>query len=184
MAVLTEGKTDELFDQLMKIDGKAEIVNGRIVHLMATGKEPGFGALRIVIAIDRYAFRTGIGRAVGDNVIFRVDVPNRKSFSPDAAYTLEARDGSMSAIASAPVFAVEVRSENDYGPAANRAIAAKIEEYFDAGTLAVWDVDLPSENVVTLHLPGQAPQIFRRGDSSHAGDALPNWTMEVDEIFA
>ena len=184
MAVLTDRKTDELFAQLMKIDGKAEIVNGRIVHQMPTGKEPGFGALQIVVSLHLYARQTGIGRAVGDNVIFRVDLPNRKSFSPDAGYTLEPRDGSMSAIGSAPVFAVEVRSENDYGPAAQRAIAAKTEDYFAAGTLAVWDVDLQSENVVTLHLPQQAPQIFRRGDSSHAGDALPDWTMEVDEIFA
>ena len=184
MAVLTESKTDELFDQLMRIDGKAEIVNGRIVHLMATGKEPGFAAGEIFASIREYARRIRIGRAVGDNVIFRVDLPNRKSFSPDAAYTLEARDGSMSAIFSAPVFAIEVRSENDYGPAAERAIAAKIEEYFEAGTLAVWDVDLQSENVVTLHLPGQAPQIFRRGQTADAGGALPGWTMEMDEIFA
>ncbi len=184
MAVLTDRKTDKLFDQLMRIDGKAEIVGGKIVPQMPTGKEPGFGALRIVIAIDRYAFRTGTGRAVGDNVIFRVDLPDRKSFSPDAGYTLEARDGAMGAINSAPVFAVEVRSENDYGPSAERAIAAKIADYFAAGTLAVWDVDLQSAAVVTLHLPAQAPQIFRRGDSSHAGAALPGWTMEVDEIFA
>lgn len=113
MAVLTDRKTDELFDQLMRIDGKAEIVNGSIVPLMPTGKEPGFGALQIVVSLHLYARQTGWGRAVGDNVIFRVDLPNRKSFSPDAAYTLEARDGSMSAIGSAPVFAVEVHREND-----------------------------------------------------------------------
>ena len=184
MAVLTDVKTDELFAQLMKIDGKAEIVGGRIDKHMPTGKEPGFGALQIVVSLHLHARQTGIGRAVGDNVIFRVDLPNRQSFSPDAAYTLEARDGSMSAIGSAPVFAVEVRSENDYGPGAQRAIAAKIEEYFAAGTLAVWDVDLLSENVVALHLPEQAPQFFRRGETAHAGDALPDWTMEVDEIFA
>ena len=184
MAVLTDGKTEQLFDQLMRIDGKAEIINGSIVHQMPTGKEPGFGALQIVMSLHLHARQTGIGRAVGDNVIFRVDLPNRKSFSPDAAYTLEARDGSMGAINSTPVFAVEVRSENDYGPSAERAIVAKIEEYFAAGTLAVWDVDLQSADVVTLHLPEQAPQIFRRGDSSHAGAALPGWTMEVDEIFA
>ena len=184
MGVTTDRKTDELFAQLMKIDGKAEIVNGEIKQQMPTGKEPGFGALEIVIALHFYARQTGIGRAVGDNVIFRVDLPHRKSFSPDAAYTLEARDGSMSAINSAPVFAVEVRSENDYGAAADRAIAAKIAEYFAAGTLAVWDVDLQSADVVTLHLPDAPPQIFRRGDTSHAGAALPDWTMEVDEIFA
>jgi Uma2 family endonuclease len=42
----------------------------------------------------------------------------------------------------APVFAVEVRSEGDYGPAAERELAEKRADYFAAGTLAVWDVDL------------------------------------------
>ncbi len=184
MAVLTDNVTDELFDQLMRIDGKAEIINGKIVHLMSTGKEPGFGALRIVISIDRYAFRTGVGRAVGDNVIFRVDLPNRKSFCADAAYIVAERDGNMGAVEGAPVFAVEVRSENDYGPASDRAIAQKIEDYFAAGTLAVWDVDLLSESVVTLFVPLAEPQIFRRGETADAGAALPGWTMEMDEIFA
>ena len=146
-------------------------------------KNPDSGRYKLLCRFT-HARQTGIGRAVGDNVIFRVDLPNRKSFSPNAGYTLEPRDGSMSAIGSAPVFAVEVRSENDYGPAAERAIAAKIADYFTAGTLAVWDVDLQSDDVVTLHVPDAAPQIFRRGESAHAGDALPEWTMEVDEIFA
>ena len=184
MAVLSDSKTDELFDQLMKIDGKAEIVNGAIVVGEADGFLPALAKAEILMALDRYARRTKNGRALGGTVAFRVDLPNRKSFCADAAYIFQSRDGNMGPVEGAPVFAVEVRSENDYGPAAERAIAAKIEEYFDAGTLAVWDVDLQSENVVTLHPPGQAPQIFRRGDSSHAGDALPGWTMEVDEIFA
>ena len=184
MAVLTQDKTDELIEQLMKIDGKAEIVGGRIVKQMPTGKEPGLSALQIVVSLFLYAQRIGRGRAVGDNVIFSVNLPDRKSFSPDAAYIDQERDGSMRAINGAPLFAVEVRSENDYGPSAERAIAAKITDYFAAGTRAVWDVDLLSENVVTLHQRQSAPQSFRRGDVADAGGALPAWTMDVDAIFA
>ena len=184
MAVLTDAKTDELMEQLMKIEGKAEIVGGRIVQQMATGEEPGLSALQIVVSLFLYAQRIGRGRAVGDNVIFSVDLPNRKSFSPDAAYMDQERSGSMRAINGAPLFAVEVRSENDYGPAAERAIAAKIAEYFAAGTRAVWDVDLLGENVVTLHQPNAALQTFRRGEIANAGDALADWTMSVDDIFA
>ena len=44
-----------------------------------------------------------------------------------------------------PTFAVEVRSENDYGPAAEREMAAKRADYFEAGTLVVWDVDPDAE---------------------------------------
>ncbi len=184
MAVLTDTRTDELMEQLLQIEGKAEIVDGRIKQQMPTGEEPGLSALQIVVSLFLYAQRIGRGRAVGDNVIFSVDLPNRKSFSPDAAYMTQERTGSMRAINGAPLFAVEVRSENYYGPTAERAIVAKIADYFAAGTRAVWDVDLLSENVVTLHRPQTEPVVFRRGETANAGEALADWTMAVDEIFA
>ncbi len=184
MATLTQDKTDLLFEQLMKIEGKAEIIGGRIVEFAPTGGEPSLASGEIFISLYFYARRIGQGRAVNGNLAFRVDLPNRKSFSPDAAYMTQERDGTMRPIDGAPIFAVEVRSENDYGPAAERAIAAKIADYFAAGTLAVWDVDLLSENVVTLHRPQMQTQVFRRGEIANAGEALPDWTMAVDEIFA
>ncbi len=184
MAVLIQSRTDELMEQLTKIEGKAEIVGGKIIQHVPTGEEPGLSALQIVVSLFVYAQRIGRGRAVGDNVIFSVSLPNRKSFSPDAAYMEQERSGSMRAINGAPLFAVEVRSENDYGPTAERAIAAKIADYFAAGTRAVWDVDLLSENVVTLHQPQTEPQTFQRGDIANAGEALADWTMPVNEIFA
>ena len=56
----------------------------------------------------------------------------------------------------APVFAVEVRSEGDYGPAAERAMAQKRADYFAAGTLVVWDVDLLSDEIVKSYRAGKA----------------------------
>lgn len=38
--------------------------------------------------------------------------------------------------------AVQVRSEGDYGAAAGRELTAQREDYFAAGTLVVWDVDV------------------------------------------
>lgn len=81
----------------------------------------------------------------------------------------------------APTFAVEVRSKVDYGPAAERAIAAKIADYFAAGTSVVWDVDLQSDNLITCHRasdPGN-PQVFRREDIADAEPAVPTWRFPV-----
>ena len=85
-----------------------------------------------------------------------------------------------------PVFAVEVRSENDYGPKAERAIHAKIGDYFAAGTLVVWDVDLLGEEVIAKYCAPNAttPQIFKRGETADAQPAVPGWTMPVDALFA
>ena len=60
------------------------------------------------------------------------------------------------------VTTVEVRSESDYGPTAERDIADKRADYFAAGTLAVWDVD-PITKTVTLYLPGSPTQALTFG---------------------
>jgi Uma2 family endonuclease len=85
----------------------------------------------------------------------------------------------------APVFAVEVRSENDYGPAAERAIREKRADYFACGTLVVWDVDLQSEDVIKSYKASdpENPGIFRCGEMADAEPAVPGWRMAVDELF-
>jgi Uma2 family endonuclease len=86
----------------------------------------------------------------------------------------------------APRFAVEVRSEGDYGRAAERKMAAKRDDYFAAGTLVVWDVDLLSDDVVRVYRatdPDQ-PTIYRRGELAEAEPAVPDWRMPVDDLFA
>src|SRR6185503_6802983 len=84
------------------------------------------------------------------NCGFVVHLPHRKSFSPDVAF-VRSMDFGMKFYEGAPEFAVEVRSEGDYGPRAEREIAAKRADYFAAGTLVVWDVDLLSENVIRVY---------------------------------
>jgi Uma2 family endonuclease len=85
----------------------------------------------------------------------------------------------------APVFAVEVRSEHDYGPAAERAMRQKRADYFACGTLVVWDVDLLSPDVIKSYKASDPdnPVIFRRGDIADAEPAVPGWRMPVDELF-
>jgi Uma2 family endonuclease len=85
----------------------------------------------------------------------------------------------------APVFAVEVRSESDYGPRAEREMAAKRADYFACGTLVVWDVDLQSTEVIRSYKASapENPVIFRRGEIADAEPAVPGWTMAVDELF-
>jgi len=85
----------------------------------------------------------------------------------------------------APVFAAEVRSENDYGAQAEREIAQKIADYFAAGTQVVWDVDLLGADTVKVYRASDPnnPTIYRRGETAEAEPAVPGWTMPVDELF-
>ncbi|HEY0070753.1 MAG TPA: Uma2 family endonuclease [Chloroflexia bacterium] len=165
-------------------NGKAEIVDGELVTMSPTGWLPNYAAGEIFARLREYAKLTGLGRAVTDNAGFIVNLPSRRSFSPDAAFFTGQTRG-MKFIDGAPLFAVEVRSEDDYGPAAERKIALKIADYFAAGTQAVWDVDLLGEDVVRSYGAGnpESPAIYRRGQMADAGPALPGWSMPVDELF-
>lgn len=180
--IKTKATIEDLYN--LPDNQKAELVNGEIVLLMPTGDEPGYAGDEIFASLREYARRTGYGRAVGDNKGFRVSLPHRGSFSPDAAFYVGPRTG-MRFFEGAPLFAVEVRSEGDYGPQAERAMAAKRADYFAAGTQVVWDVDLLSEDVVRKYTADQptTPTIFRRGDLADAEPAVPGWRLAVDELF-
>ena len=139
--------TRATIEDLYRVEGNAELVNGEIVLMPPVGDDPARRRLRLSASLMNHADRIGHGRAYPDSTGFRVNLPNRESFSPDASYYTGPRTG-MKYLNGAPDFAVEVRSENDYGPKAERDIAAKIADYFLAGTLVVWDVDLLSPDVV------------------------------------
>lgn len=182
MAVKTRATIEDLYH--VPEDRKAELVNGEIVLMSPTGIEPGYAGDEIFASLREHAKRTKTGRAVGDNKGFRVKLLHRESFSPDAAFYLGNPSG-MKFFEGAPVFAVEVRSENDYGPEAERKLADKRADYFAAGTLVVWDVDLLGADVIKVYRasgPDQ-PTLYRRGDIAEAEPAVPGWRMPVDDLF-
>ena len=177
-------KLEATIDDLRQIRGKAELVGGEIVMMSPTGGLPGYAALQILISTGPIRARqSGGGYALGDNAAFVVNLPHRKSLSPDAAFHFGQL--SMKFIQGAPAFAVEVRSEGDYGPSAEQTMSDKRADYFAAGTLVVWDVDLLSDDAVKVYratAPAE-PTIYRRGQLAEAEPAVPGWTMPVDDMF-
>ena len=183
MTTLTAGR-EATIEDLCEVPGKAELLNGEIVHMSPTGYEPGYAGDEIFVSLRDYARRTGSGRAIGDNKGFRVNLAHRKSFSPDAAF-YTGPNTRMKFLEGAPVFAVEVRSEGEYGPVAEQAMRDKRTDYLTAGTQVVWDVDLLSEDVVKVYrvVDPAHPTIYRRGDVAEAEPAVPGWQMPVSDLF-
>ena len=165
-------------------NGKAEIVNGEIVRMSPTGDAPNYAAGEIFASLRQYSRRGKYGRAVTDNAGFRVNLPGRTSFSPDAAFYTGPNKG-MWFFDGAPVFAAEIRSEHDYGPDAEDKIADKRADYFAAGTLVVWEVDLLGPDVVKVYRASDPnnPTIYRRGELAEAEPVVPGWKMPVSELF-
>jgi Uma2 family endonuclease len=167
--------------------GKAELIGGRIVILMPTGRKPNRVAFRIAKRLDEHAQTTGRGEAYADNMGYTVPElsSGRESFSPDASFYLGPFPADeMRFIAGPPTFAVEVRSETDYSEAAVTEMAGKRADYFEAGTLVVWDVDPIAEcvNVYRADARDQAVTLVR-GQIADAEPAVAGWRMPVDRIF-
>jgi Uma2 family endonuclease len=176
-------------DDLMKVDGKAELINGRIVRFMPSGFFPVHVARRITRSLEDYATASGQGVSVPDLTAYGFNSPlpsGRQSLCPDSSYyTGVLPPKHMGYIDGYPIFAIEVRSENDYGPAKEREQAEKRTDYFAAGTLVVWDVDPVAETVtVYTSTNPQTPTFFRRGDTADAEPAVPGWRLSVDSLFA
>jgi Uma2 family endonuclease len=173
-------------DDLSRTEGKAELINGRIVG-MPTGDLPSDVANEIYVSLRIYSktVRKGVAKADGVGYVVPELSSGRESFSPDASYYVGPRPANrMRFIEGPPTFSAEVRSENDYGPAAELEMAAKRDDYFAAGTLVVWDVDPKAETVTAYRAadPLQAV-VYRRGDVAEAEPAVPGWRMAVNEIF-
>src|SRR5262245_47821651 len=122
-------------DDLYKVEGKAELIGGRIVRYMPTGRRPSLVAFRTARSLDDHVKVLGVGEVHPDGIGFAVpELPSgRESFSPDVSYySGPFPPNDMRFIEGPPTFAVEVRSENDYGPAAEAEMAAKRADYVQA----------------------------------------------------
>jgi Uma2 family endonuclease len=155
---------------------------------MPTGRRPNRVAGRIYRSLDDHAQATGVGEAYTDNMGFAVPIlpSGRESFSPDASYYVGPFPANeMRFLEGPPTFAVEVRSENDYGDAADEELAGKRTDYFTAGTLVVWDVD-PRAETITVYRgdPRNPVAVYQRGDTAAAEPAVPGWSVAVNDVFA
>jgi Uma2 family endonuclease len=173
-------------DDLYRTEGKAELIAGRIVHLMPTGFRPGLVGGRIYRSLDDHVTTTGRGVALPDGVGFVVPrlASGRRSFSPDAAYYLgPLPSDEMEFIHGPPTLVVEVRGELDHG-SAEAEMAAKRADYFEAGTLVVWDVDVVA-GVVRKHRSDEpaVPIVHDAKVRADAEPAVSGWSMAVKRIF-
>ncbi len=185
MSTVTEPRAT--VDDLYRVAGQAELVDGRIIRLPFHT----IRVSRIVMAILNRLYderqRTGLG-AVGTSTL-GYTVPRlpsgRESFCSDASYYLGPPPRNrMAFIDGPPALAVEVRDEVDNGARSPADISAKRADYFAAGTLVVWDVDPEAELIHAYRATDpERPTTFARGQTTDAEPAVPGWRIEVDAVF-
>ncbi len=89
MSTRTEATIESLYD--VPEHGKAEIVHGELVHMSPTGDSPSYASGEIFASLREYVKRAKIGRAVGDNAGFIVNLRSRKSFGSCALLVILVR---------------------------------------------------------------------------------------------
>ncbi len=180
-------QTAATIDDLYRHDGKAELIAGRIVPLMPTGRRPNRVAGRIVRSLDDHAETIARGEAYTGGIAYAVPrlSSGRESFSPDASYFVGPFPANaMRFVQGPPTFAVEVRSEGDYGDAADARIAGKRADYFEAGTTVVWDVDPVDRRILKYRADApDRPEVFGTDQEADAEPAVAGWRIAVDRVF-
>ena len=84
-------------------EDESRVANGDLAPMALMGGAPGRASGEIYVSLRERERRAGGGYAFPDNVGFGVNLPNRGSFSPDAAfYTGELKGGQF--LDGAPIF--------------------------------------------------------------------------------
>jgi Uma2 family endonuclease len=124
-------------DDLMREEFHSELIDGRIVRVGPAAYLPGRVAGEIQFSLHEHARACERGKAYGSQLVYAVPrlSSGRESFSPDVSLPANR----LSYVQGPPTFAVEVRNQDDYHPGADQQYADKRIDYFEAGTLVVWD---------------------------------------------
>lgn len=171
-------------EDLWAVEGRAELIDGRIIEMSPTGKRPGWAAGVIHDALEQWDAQ-GSGMPVSQGVGFVLRTPRTQMLSPDVAWWTGPADLDGDFYAGAPALAVQIRSKTDYGVTAERAMAYKRSLYFAGGSTVVWDVEVLREECIRVYRAGdeEAVTVFGRGEVADAEPAVPGWRFAVDDLF-
>ncbi len=157
---------------------KYELVDGRLREV-PTGGQHGWLGVRLsarILALraeSLYVFDSSTGfRMRGGNIRSPDVAVMRRERLPDGKPPIGFIDG-------APDLAVEIVSPSE-DP---HDLLRKIGEYFDSGAQEVWLL-LPERRMVHRYRAPLEVEILRAEDTLTGGELLPNFAVQVSELFA
>lgn len=172
-------------NDLMRVEGKAELIRGDIIHYEPLGVRPGRIIMTVISSLFAYGKHTKIGEVGMSKLAYGVKMlsSGRESFSPEASFYIgPSPEDPMSYIPGPPTFAVELTVRNVLDHRTEKQLAAKRADYFEAGTRVVWEIDLLARKIFSYNTPNMSA-IFTTGQIADAEPAVPGWHISVDEIF-
>jgi Uma2 family endonuclease len=184
MATRTELLTaDEYYVRARRTREFSELVRGEVRPVSPASGRHGLVSVNLVVALTLHLRQHPVGRAFGDNVGFRLPIPDAEDDtvrSPDAAFVSfeRMRDGPAGFLPVAPDLAVEVLSPSDTAS----ELQEKLDDYLAAGTRAVWVID-PDRRAVAMHSATGPTRRLREPDTLDGGDVVPGFAVPVRALF-
>jgi Uma2 family endonuclease len=173
--------TDEA---LMAIDhvGKIELINGELHHMAPTGIEHSDIATILVTAMTNAVRPARLGRVYESNAGFRMSSGN--VLSPDVSFISAQRLKGRRAdykrfFKGAPDLAVEILSPDDSHP----KTIAKLDEYFQNGTILAWIIDVDRKSVEVFTSPAAPVRELTITDTLTATPLIPHFHLPLAELF-
>lgn len=160
-----------------------ELVKGVLVEQMAASEEHEHTGSLVNWRLSEHIFPNSLGRVYGSNRGY-VTGPDSPATSrmPDVSFVSNARlnrpDLAGMLYDGAPDLAVEILSESN----TPTQITQKIDEYLNAGSRAVWVIDIDARTI-TVHTPDAPPLTLTDADTIDGADYLPGFTCPVSDLL-
>ena len=180
-------QTRATLDDLIRVEGKAELIGGRIVPIMPTGHTPN-QVTGFIYRQPRWTTpgrtRRG-GRAPTASASPSPNCLRAASRSRPTPPTTTARCRPIACGSSRRPDARRRGAQRErLRPGGRAAKAAKRADYFAAGTRVVWDVDPVAELIHVYRADTPEPHAtYARGQVAEAEPAVPGWRPAVDSLF-
>ena len=159
-----------------------ELVKGALVELMVASREHELTGSLVNWQLSAHVFPNGLGEVYTGSrgYVTGSDSPATSRMA-DVSFISTARlrpDIFGKLYDGAPDLAVEILSDSNT-PA---EIAQKITEYLNAGSKAVWIIDI-DDRTLTVHTPDAPPLLLTDADTVRGDDYLPGFACPVADLL-
>jgi Uma2 family endonuclease len=162
--------------------GRCELVRGELIMMTPAGEEHGWIVINMSTPLALHVREKGLGRVYGAETGFRIARDPDTVRAPDVAFVRAERLGPRPGkkfFEGAPDLAVEVLSPDDRAS----EVLAKVHEWLETGSRAVWLVD-PDTRTVTVYRSRTQIVTLGTSDQLTGEDVVPGFSIPVAEIFS
>ncbi|CAN5827029.1 Uma2 family endonuclease [soil metagenome] len=167
----------------MGSDARYELIEGVLKELAPSSSKSSAIGARVLIFVGQFVLEYSLGYTTNADGGYILSTSPHTVVAPDVGFFRADRyHGGMPDRGFYPLppdLAVEVISPTDK----RTDMAHKQDLYTRAGVPLVWWVD-PEQRTVTVHRPGQKPEVLDESGTLDGGGVLPGFELDIETIFA